>query len=193
MTTTIGSTSSTSLSAPAPSSSGTSSAPANSTSPQSSSSLDAPAVITPQRDFAAEARQIFRNFQNAIRNGQNYQRFEPPTTTTTNAAGEEITTPVDPQEAARNAVRQFEQSQRNRERRAPDVISPAQRLLSVERQNVNVLAAERSAANVLRSLANTLIVAQSNASDFYNDFRASNGVRTTGGIGRTGSTFSRRA
>lgn len=179
MTTAIGSQPSTASSASVQTANvSSSSTPA--TSQASASSLDAPAVTAPPRDFAAEARQIARNFERAQRNGDTYQRFQPPTTTITNEAGEEITVPVDPQESARNAVREFERQQRNRQNNAPDIVSPSQRLLSVERQDVDILIAERSAANALNSLANTLSIAQSNASNFYDSFRASNGVNSTG-------------
>lgn len=162
----------------APSTDAASSSTSTSDAP-STSSLDTPAVAPP-RDFAQEARQIARNFERAQRAGLDYQPFEPPTTTITNAEGVEIEVPVDPQDAARNAVREFERQQRLLEIRAPEISSPSERLLSAERQNVDILTAERSAANVLSSLASTLAVAQSNAANFYNDFRASNGVNTTG-------------
>ncbi|MBA4783723.1 MAG: hypothetical protein H2045_10955 [Rhizobiales bacterium] len=156
------------------------SAASTSATPSATSSLDTPAVIPP-RDFAQEARDIARNFERANRAGERYQRFQPPEPPIVPGADPVA---LDPQEAARQAIRTFEDSASARERFAPSIASPAQRLLSVERQNVDILIAQRSTARNLSSFIGTLNQARADASSFYR------GSGDSGDIRRPGTIFS---
>lgn len=153
------------------------------TTSSTTSSLDTPAVIPP-RDFAQEARDIARNFQRANRAGERYQRFQPPEPPVVPGAEPAA---IDPQEAARQAIRTFEESAQARERFAPRVTSPARRLLSVDEQNVDILVAQRSTARNLSSFIGTLNQARANAASFYR------GTSDSGDIRRPGSIFSNTA
>lgn len=150
----------------------------NSTQP-SSSSLDSPAVTRTAtlQERAADAIRRFEN-QQRVRNGLQPRPPRPETPTESNAE-----TTVDqrtPQERVADRIREFQSAQRVRRENAPQTVSPARRLLSVEVQDVDILIAERSTARNLGSFINTINNARANASAFYRGFSEGTTIRSPG-------------